>query len=68
MQEDDDAIRSTLQKAGVNPTDIGLSVVNKARVEAEGSTGLLSSCPTLAVEETDELTNFSRRTTQVLPV
>ncbi len=38
-QEDDDAIRTTLQKAGVEPADIGLAVVNKSKVEVEGSTG-----------------------------
>lgn len=40
--EDDDAIRGTLGKAGVDAADIGLSVVNKSKVEAEGSTGTFS--------------------------
>lgn len=39
-KEDDDAIRSTLQKAGVEPADIRLDVVNKSKVDVEGSTGL----------------------------
>jgi hypothetical protein len=31
-------IRSTLQRADVDPAAIGLSVVNKSKVEAEGGT------------------------------
>jgi hypothetical protein len=38
VYKDDEAIRSTLHKAGVDAADIGLTVVNKGKVEMEGST------------------------------
>jgi hypothetical protein len=37
--EDDDAIRTTVKNAGVDPATIGLTLVNKSIVDAEGSTG-----------------------------
>lgn len=38
VYKDDDAIRSTLQKAGVGSADIGLKVVNSDKIELEGNT------------------------------
>ena len=37
--EDDDVIRSTLQKADVDPAAIGLELANKSKVGAKGATG-----------------------------